>query len=218
MDPKEPRFVWTPTRVYILAGFCLLLGLSFGYVLHTPVPSVQPQIASVKPVGGTTVALPLVPAQAPEAHLPLQNPPEVAEKAASAVIAKLKADPNNFDLLRQAGNIYMFSRVFSGAITYYKRALDVRNDLAVRNDYANALYYTGDTDAALEQYKEVLKSDPGNDSALYNRGMVLWEAKGDPQGAVDSWQTLLKLHPNHPQRARIEAMIARATEHAQRAR
>jgi tetratricopeptide (TPR) repeat protein len=217
MDSKEPRFVWTPARVYVLAGFCLLLGLSFGYVLHTPVPSAQPQVVAVKPAG-TPSALPLAPAQAPEAHLPLQNPPEVAEKAAGAVIEKLKAAPNNFDLLRQAGNIYMFSRVFSGAITYYKRALDVRNDLAVRNDYASALYYTGDADAALEQYKAILKSDPGNDSALFNRGMVLWEDKGDPQGAVDSWQTLLKLHPDHPQRARIEAMIARATEHAQRAR
>jgi tetratricopeptide (TPR) repeat protein len=217
MDSKEPRFVWTAARVYVLAGFCLLLGFSLGYALHAPVPDARPSPAAATP-GGTTSALTLTPAQAPDPHLPLQNPPEVAEKAASVVIDKLKADPNNFDLLRQAGNIYMFSRVFSGATTYYKRALDVRDDLAVRNDYANALYYTGNIDAALEQYKEILKSDPGNDSALFNRGIVLWEAKGDPQRAVDSWQTLLKLHPDHPQRARIEAMIARATEHAQRAR
>jgi cytochrome c-type biogenesis protein CcmH/NrfG len=217
METREPRFIWTPARVYVVAGFCLLLGLSLGYVLHSPVSGPQPSPAAVRPAAATS-ALPLTASQAPNAHLPLQNPPEVAAKAASSVIEKLKTDPKNFDLLRQAGNIYMYSRVFSGAVGYYKRALDVRNDLAVRNDYANALYYTGDIDAALGQYKEILKSDPGNDSALFNRGMVLWEGKGDPQGAVESWQTLLKLHPDHPQRARIEAMIARASEHAQRAR
>jgi len=36
----------------------------------------------------------------------------------------------------------------------------------------------------------------------------------DTQGAVEAWEQLLKQNPNHPRRADIEQMIARAKQHA----
>ncbi|HUK26269.1 MAG TPA: tetratricopeptide repeat protein [Terriglobales bacterium] len=208
---RQTRMIWSPGRAYAAAGFCFALGLCFGYVMHSVPQNAAPPAASTS--SASAQGLLFSPSATP--RLPLQNPPEVAAKAASTVLEQLKSGPNNFDLLRQAGNIYMYSRVFSGAAAYYKRALDQRNDLKVRNDYANALFYSGDADAALQQHQEILKSDPANDSALFNRGLVLWEGKNDPQGAIESWKTLLKVHPDHPQRSRIEEMIAQASEHAQ---
>ncbi len=143
-----------------------------------------------------------------------QNPPEVAIKAAREVLEKLETDPNNFDLLAQAGNIYMHSRVFPGAVEYYQKALRIKEDSKVRNDYANALFYSGEVDRALQQYEIVLKRDPTNASALFNRGMVRWRGKHDPKGAVESWNLLLKTNPNDARRDAVEALIAQAKRHA----
>ncbi len=153
---------------------------------------------------------------APRPAFPAQNPPDVAAKAAKDVLEKLKADPNNFDLLVQAGNIYLRSRVFPGAIDYYDRALRIKDDAKVRNDYANALFYSGEVNRALEQYEHILKSDSRNANALFNRGMVRWRGKHDPQGAVESWKALLKAYPEDPRRATVEQMIAQAERHASR--
>lgn len=217
-DVTQPRRKsWTTVRVYSFAAaglaFLLILGLS-----------IRGSIA--KPTSGTRLTTAVTAGAVPEAMhppaalgqgigLPKQNPPEVAAKAAKEVLQKLKSDPNNFELLAQAGNIYLRSRVFPGAIDYYRQALMAKEDATVRNNYANALFYSGDTDGALQQYEKILSIDPRNSQALFNRGMVRWRGKQDPQGAVTSWKLLLTVNPNEPRRAYIEDMIARASKHAE---
>jgi cytochrome c-type biogenesis protein CcmH/NrfG len=46
-------------------------------------------------------------------------------------------------------------------------------------------------------------------------GIVKWQGKGDPAGAVAAWQELLKRNPNYPEKARIEELIAKAKKHVQ---
>lgn len=201
---------WSRTRAYLIASFSIALVLSLVWVFYS---SVSQRNSSARKVSNKAD----IP-QLGRPGLPRQNPPEVAEKAASEVLKQLKSDPDNFDLLRKAGNVYMYSRVFSGAISYYKRALAIHNDSGVRNNYANALFYSGDADAALQQYAEILKSNPSDDNALFNRGMVLWEGKNDPKDAIQSWEKLLKIYPNHPRKAHIEEMIEHASQHTQTVR
>ncbi len=215
---QRPTTRWSSVQAYQLAAGSLALGLVLGFLIRGRVVT-QPGSASAKPpatIGGTPAAthVPIAPGARP--GLPPQNPPEVAAEAARDVLDKLKTDPNNFDLLVQAGNIYLHSRVFGGAVAYYQKALQVKDDATVRNDYANALYYAGDPDGALRQYEAVLKADPKNANALFNRGMVRWRGKQDPQGAVESWKLLLKLNPMTPRRAYIEDLIARASKDAAR--
>ena len=59
----------------------------------------------------------------------------------------------------------------------------------------------------------MLKSDPDNANALFNLGMVKWQSKSDIDGALAAWQQLLKKYPNHPRRAEVEQLIARAKQH-----
>jgi cytochrome c-type biogenesis protein CcmH/NrfG len=43
--------------------------------------------------------------------------------------------------------------------------------------------------------------------------MVQWEGKGDAKAAVASWEKLLQVDPNYPERSRVEELISRAKQH-----
>jgi cytochrome c-type biogenesis protein CcmH/NrfG len=195
---------WKSTHAYIMALVCLTVGISFGWFLHGP----------TSPQPGTAAAAAAPMQQASQPQMP---PQEMAQKAAESVLDKLNKDPKNFDLLISAGELYYHHRAFQEAGGYYARALDVKESVPVRNQYASALYYSGDVDGALKQYSLVLKTDPKNDIALFNRGMVEFKSKNDARGAVESWKALLKAKPDHPQRAQVEKMIHEASEMLKRA-
>ena len=61
---------------------------------------------------------------------------------------------------------------------------------------ASCLHYTGDADGALEQLALVLKSEPHNINALFNQGMIRWQAQHDAAGALASWEALLRTNPD----------------------
>ena len=131
-------------------------------------------------------------------------------QAALPVLERLKSNPRNFKLLVEAGEMYYHHGTYAEAAAYYRRALAVQDNLAVRNQYASALFYQGDADAALRQYGKVLKASPTNDIALFNSGMIKFKAKNDAKGAIELWQKLLEAYPNHPQRERVHKMIEQA--------
>ncbi len=212
---QNPQPRWSTIQAYQMGAVALALGLVLGFFVRGLVAAPRSS-QSRSPVvrAGTPAAAHSLPAARP--GLPEQNLPEVGARAAREVLEKLKTDPNNFDLLVQVGNIYLYSRVFAGAAGYYQKALQIKDDLKVRNEYASALFYSGDPDAALQQYETILKADPRNDQALFNRGMVRWRGKQDAKGAIESWKLLLKLNPKNSRRASVEAMIARVTKDERR--
>jgi len=59
----------------------------------------------------------------------------------------------------------------------------------------------------------VLKIDSKHANALFNEGMVKWQVKADLNGAIASWKRLLEVHPDYPQRDRVEQLIAQAAQH-----
>lgn len=189
-----------------MAVICLGVGILAGYFGHQ----------TSAPEGGKPQPVAVVQPAAEQQQAAPQPPPTQAEmKAASAeaaqsAVEKLKADPKNVKLLVQAGEMYYHHRAFAEAGAYYKRALEVEDSVPVRNQYASALFYANQPDAALEQYGIVLKSNPKNDIALFNSGMIKLKAKNDPKGAVKDWEKLLATNPKHPHRAQVEQMIERA--------
>lgn len=193
---------------YTAAFVCVAILVFIGLLLRWPGarPIGRSMAAAVAPVSTPSQVLP--PARP---GLPAQNSPQVAEHFAKPLVEQIKKDPANFELLAKAGNTYLYSRDFSGAAEYYRRALAIHDDAKVRNDYANALYYSGDTVGSLAQYQTILKSDPKNENALFNRGIVLWRANHDAKGAVESWERLLQAMPDHPHRAQIKQLIAQAS-------
>ena len=137
---------------------------------------------------------------------------EASAKAAGTVLERLKSNPKNFELLVAAGEMYFNHKSYPEAAAYYERALDVKDQAAVRNRYASTLFYAGDADGALKQYAKVLEKDPRNDIALFNQGMIRLKAKNDRTGAIDSWTKLLAAFPNHPHRDQVQKMIDDASK------
>lgn len=216
-DVKQVKSNWSTSRIaQIVLVLAVVAGLALLVRRVVATPSTPANIKPSAPAVGLAAAHTSALTQQP--GFAAQNPPAVAAKAAREVLEQLKADPNNFALLAKAGNIYMYSRVFPGAAEYYEKALRVKEDAKVRNDYGNALFYSGEVDRALEQYEKILKADPKNADALFNRGMVRWRGKHDPKAAVESWKLLLKTSPEDPRRGAVEEMIAQAERHARATR
>ncbi len=196
---------WTSTKVYTLGVICLALGVALGALFHGPAqPSPAPAAIAASDQQMAPGAGQMPPPSA--TGNPHAMPPDAAK---GQVLEKLKSDPNNFDLLSQAGNAEMRANDPKAAESYYIHALNVKADLDVRTNLANAYFRAGDADQSLAELAKVLKVDPKNDKALYNTGVVRLMGKNDPKGAIAVWQTFLKYHPDHPHKDQVQEMIKR---------
>ncbi len=202
---SQPAAPWSTTQAYLIAMCCLLLGATAGYFLRdsrrVPAPAAQ-QTHSVMPQTGQ------------------QPTPEqmkhMADKQVEPLLVKLQANPNDADLLVQVARSYLAAHQFSTAASYYERAAAVKPSAKVFVSLGSAYYYSEAPDKALAAFQRALTLEPGSADALFNIGILKWQSFGDPQGAVDAWQKLLKDNPNHPRRAQVEEMIARAKSHVGR--
>lgn len=200
---------WESWQVYVMAAICLFVGVVVGYLVRgsasvtaTPAPT-----ASSQPAPG---------ADAPaEKKMPsLDDMKRMADKQAQPLLDKLKADPNNADLLNNIGNIYRMTHQFQTAATYYQKSLDINpKNVGPRTDLASCLYYQGDVDGAIAQLEKSLTYDPKHAGTLLNLGLIRWKGKNDAPGAIASWQTLLKYHPTYEHKDAVEKLITEAKTH-----
>jgi cytochrome c-type biogenesis protein CcmH/NrfG len=198
---------WTGTQAYLLAAFCLLLGVALGYLFRGSA-SVTEQAAAATPTQqGTGLR---------------QQPTDAAAQAALAqaaapLIEAVNKDPKDFDSLVKLANLYYDGQQFPAAIQYYERALVIHPDNPdVRTDMGTAYWYTGNAEKALAAMEASLKYRPGHPQTLFNLGWVRWQGKQDPKGAIEAWQQLLKANPDYPEKQQVEQYIAKAKEHASR--
>ena len=82
----------------------------------------------------------------------------------------------------------------------------------MRADYASCLYFTGDVDGALAQLNKSLTYDPQHAGTLMNIGIIKWKGKNDANGAIESWEKVLKYHPDFPQKEMVQHMITEAKQ------
>jgi cytochrome c-type biogenesis protein CcmH/NrfG len=137
----------------------------------------------------------------------------MADQKAAPLLAKLKTDPDNADLLIQAGSIYQATHQFKEAAEYYGKSLNVKpKNVAIRTEMASCLYYLGDVDGALKQLQQATTDDPKDANSLFNLGFIRWQAKKDSKGALAAWQQLLKTNPQLDvnKKAEVEKLIANA--------
>lgn len=195
---------WTNAQAYMLAAFCLLLGVVLGYLFRG---SASPAAARANLQQSAT---PAQPAPDPNAQAALAQ-------ATAPLLDAVNKDPNDYDSLVKLGDIFYDGQQYASAIQYYERALGLHPENPdVRTDMGTAYWYTGDADKAIAAMETSLKYRPGHPQTLFNLGWVRWQGKGDPKGAVEAWEKLLKANPDYPQRQQVEQYIAKAKEHAAR--
>ena len=121
-------------------------------------------------------------------------------QAGSPLLEQLKSQPNNVELLANIANFYYDARQYDDAIHYYQQVLKLQpENVDVRSDMATAYWSENDPDTAIKEFDTVLTYSPGHANSLFNLGVVKWQGKMDPKGAIESWETLLKLNPNSQQ-------------------
>jgi len=203
---------WQVKQVYALAVVCLLIGLAVGYLFRgsrSPVPSPSPmQTASAAapsaPTGMGAQGMSNQP-------VTLDQMKRMADKKAEPLLAKLKDDPKNADLLIQVGSIYYSTHQFKDAADYFGKSLEVKpKNVAIRTQMASCLYYSGDVDGALKQLELATADDPKDANSLFNLGYIRWEGKKDTKGALAAWSQLLKTNPQlePAKKAQVEKIMA----------
>jgi cytochrome c-type biogenesis protein CcmH/NrfG len=199
---------WTGTQAYLLAAFCLLLGVALGYLFRgsASVGTAQAAATTASTQQGSRGQ-----------QQPDPNAQAVVAQAAAPLLEAVNKDPKDFDSLVKLGNLYYDGQQFPSAIQFYERALVIHPDNPdVRTDMGTAYWYTGNADKALSAMESSLKFRPGHPQTLFNLGWVRWQGKQDPKGAIEAWEQLLKANPDYPQKQQVEQYIAKAKEHASR--
>jgi len=222
---QTARSNWQSKQVYAMAAVCLLLGVALGYFFRgsqspaTPVQATVTQPASAQaepPQAQTPQSAANVSPSASAAGMPAQMPTlddmkKMADGKAQPLLAKLKSDPKNSDLLIEVGNIYERTHQFKDAAGYYEKALQVNpKNVAIRTEMASCLYYSGDIDGAIRQLQQSLTYDPKDVNSLFNLGMIKWQGKQDSSGALSAWRELLKSNPqlSADRKAMVEKLVA----------
>ena len=200
---------WSLEKAVLLSFACLVLGVAGGWAipgLHEQKGSNGQQVATTGPTPSSI--------SAPNGQANIPGPAQLKQMAdtqAAPTLEKLKADPQNADLLVSAGNIYYDAQQYPVAISLYGRALQVRpSDAAVRTDMATAYWYTGNTDTAIAEFNQALTYAPTNPNTLFNLGLVEWQGKKDAASAIAQWEKLLAANPNYQGRGKVEQMLAEA--------
>lgn len=115
---------------------------------------------------------------------------------------------NGSDLLVRA-NLSFDHQQYAAAANLYRRALAVNpNDPNVHINLAAALRQQHDTDGALAELQTALILAPDNTLALDRLGTLQLLDHHDPQAAAITFQRLLDIAPNYPDRPRIQALLA----------
>ena len=212
-EPITQRTVasaWKAKQVYAMAVISLAVGLAIGYLYRgsqSPAPIAQPAA-----VAAPSQPSPHTGAMGAGGKMPsLEEMKQMADKKATPLLEKLKADPTNKDLLIQVAKIYSSTHQFKEAAVYYDRAvqLDPKN-VALRTQLASTLYYDGDVDGAISQLQQSLHRDPKDANSLFNLGMIKWQGKQDSKGALAAWRELLKSNPDlkADQKAAVQKLMA----------
>ncbi len=224
-NQKTNTTVFTSVQAYTLAVITLVIGIAVGYFARGSAPATTPnlpesaQTAMSTPPAGMPGAG-AAPANMGPGQLPGSAPqqqassPEMLAKAADPLLAQLKTNPNDTNVLVQLGNLYYDGQSFPQAIDYYEKALKIQpNNADVRTDLGTSYWYTGDADKALASFQKSLALRPNHPGTLFNMGIVEWQGKRNPKAAIVAWEKLLQTNPDYAQKDQVQMFIERAKMH-----
>jgi len=200
--PIRQLATWTPAQRYGFFSLCLVLGIIVGYLVHGPSQALVPRPpAQQNPPERASAGM----------HFTAEQMKQMADKKAEPVLAELQQHPKDVALLTKIGQIYFYGSQLSSAAQYYERAAKIKPDPEILTSLGAIYHYAGDDKEAIEFMNRALQIDPKFAGALFDLGMLRWQSQSDPKGAIAAWQKLLTANPNHPRRAAVEELIARAT-------
>ncbi len=193
--------------VYTVCGF--LLGLVIGSFLLGP-KLARSKLAGPDQIQSSSSSSSFsAPSAAPEsaAAAPAGSPMEQVRQQLDMLKKQIEQNPNDFDALVQLGNMYMDVSKFPQAIDYFKRALAVREEPAVRTDLGICYKQSGQMQDARDAFRKVATEQPDQWQAVYNLAIVDGEMK-DYTDARAQLAKLKQMRPGDPEVAKLEQALA----------
>ncbi len=196
---------WTKGRAAILLLICLVAGIGVGWLIRGfQKPPVTGAVAAATVATTAVNGNDSAPQMSGAARLE-----DVADSQAAPLLARLKSNPNDPEVLISLGNLYYDAQQYPNAIQFYNRALTIRPaDSAVRTDMGTAYWYMGNADPAIAEFDKALTYAPNNPNTLFNRGLVRWKGKKDGTGALADWNQLLAANPNYQGKEEVNKVMA----------
>lgn len=111
---------------------------------------------------------------------------------------KIGQDPDDVQALISLADANFMIQRFDQSREYYERALksDPKN-INARLSLSNCFIFMQKPDEAIQQLDQLLTMQKDYPEALYNKGLILLQSKGDPGGAKQVWTQLVSTHPDH---------------------
>lgn len=141
----------------------------------------------------------LTPAGAPTTAATGQQPQQHDEEVHQAIQnleAEVTANPGNFKAWTQLGNLYYDTNQATKAITAYNKSLELhKGDANLLTDLGVMYRKDNQPKKSLEFFDKAIQEDPTHMPSRYNKGIVLFYDLSDRQGAIASWEDMLKIDP-----------------------
>jgi cytochrome c-type biogenesis protein CcmH/NrfG len=210
METSQQTNSWNNAQTYSMAVICLVLGIAAGYLLHAPAAANAGSVATATTnAPAPSMAGPKGAPQMPSAA----DMKRMADKQVAPLLDQLPKNPKDAELLAKIGHSYMAAQQFQSAQQYFEQSVAIKPNPDALNELAFVYVKLGDLDKGIAALKQALTIDPKNPNILYNLAFFEWKGKMDPQAAISTWQTLLKVDPKNPKRAQVEQMMAQAKKH-----
>ena len=207
-EQQSIAVTWSTGQAYTMALVCLALGLTIGYLLRGSSATTSTQAAAPVAQGMTADQIPGM------GGMPTgQSPNAMVDRVVAPLLEQVKNNPKDVDALTKIGNTYYDAKLYEKATQYYAQVLEITpKNVNVRTDMGTAYWYLGDADRAITEFERSLRDSPNHGQTMFNLGIVKWQGKKDPKGAIAIWTKLLETNPNYPERQNVEQLIQHAKE------
>lgn len=124
-----------------------------------------------------------------------QIPKETAE-AIAQLEGQVTKDPKDYQSWIKLGHHYFDTDQPEKAIQAYTQSLTLHSgDANLLTDLGVMYRNTGQKEKAIESFDKARAMDPKHEPSRLNKGIVMLFDMNDPEGAIASWEELLRLNP-----------------------
>ncbi|BHH82220.1 hypothetical protein LA52FAK_05090 [Desulforhopalus sp. 52FAK] len=118
------------------------------------------------------------------------------DKAIANLEADVTANPDNFESWTQLGNLYFDAGHPEKAVPAYEKSLELHSGNAnIYTDLGVMYRRTNQPEKAIGAFDDAIKMDANHIPARFNKGIVLFYDLGNMDGAIASWESILKIDP-----------------------
>ncbi|MFP4071136.1 MAG: tetratricopeptide repeat protein [Desulfovibrionales bacterium] len=125
-------------------------------------------------------------------------------------MTRLEQNPNDVEALSRLGRIFMEMGAWERASVFWKRLLDVEENLMGRYFYGISLFQMKEYQEAAAQFERVLEQEPNQPLAHFNLGVLYKHYLNRPTEGDEHFKKVLELAP--PEQTELREQVRQELE------